>query len=152
MSVRAHLPGYRWLSVFHHAAARTGVYCGVSLSFVLLAWLLVSDYLSALERFAVARDLIVASLIGFLALVPVIRFVRLPGSLVISSLVSWIILTLFYRLYCLFFHGLSDSMGAFQVFMYGVIVYLIVATLCWIGTIIWRARSHHTSHSNHHVS
>jgi hypothetical protein len=152
MPVRAHLPGYRWLNVFQDAATRTGVYCGVCLSFVLLVWLFVSDYLPALERFATARDIVVAALIGFLALVPVIRFFRLPGSLIISSLLSWLIFSVFYRLCCIFFQGRSDWLGAFRVFMYGFVVYLIVATLSWIGTIIWRARSHHISHSNHHVS
>jgi uncharacterized membrane protein YvlD (DUF360 family) len=152
MPVRAYLPGYRRLNVFRDAATRTGVYCGACLSFVVLFWLLVSNFLPALERFAIARDVIAATLIGFLALVPVIRFFRLPGSLVTSSLLSWLILALFYRVCCMFFQGLGDWMGAFQIFMYGVIVYMIVATLCWIGTIVWRARSHHVSHSNHHVS
>jgi hypothetical protein len=152
MPVRAYLPAYRWLNVFHDAAIRTGVYCGASLSFVLLVWLFARDYLPGLERFAMARDFVVASLLGFLALVPIIRFFRLPGSLVLSSLVSWFILTFFYRLFCIFFAGLDDSFGAFQVFMYGVVVYLIVGTLCWIGTIVWRVRSRHASHSNHHVS
>jgi hypothetical protein len=152
MPVRAHLPGYRWLNVFHDAATRTGVYCGVALSFVLLLWLILSDSVSALERFAVPRDLAFASLFGFLALVPIFRFFRLPGNLVVSSLVSWIILTFFYRLFSAFFPEARDTVGTFQIFMYGVIIYLIVATLCWIGTMVWRVRTHHASHSNHHVS
>lgn len=131
---------------------RTGVYCGVSLSFVLLVWLILSDYTSALERFAMARDFVGASLMGFLALVPIFRFFRLPGTLTISCLVSWLILSFSYRVFCMFFPGLGDWLGAFQIFMYGVVVYLIVATLCWIGTIVWRARSQHASHTNHHVS
>jgi hypothetical protein len=152
MPVRAHLPGYRWLSVFQDAATRTGVYCGVSLSFVVFVWLILSDYVPGLERFALARDFSAATLFCFLALVPVFRFIRLPGNLITASLVSWIVLTIFYRLFCMFSADLRDTLGAFQLFMYGVVVYLIVATLCWIGTIVWRARSRHISHTNHHAS
>ena len=152
MPVRAHLPGYRWLQIFRDAAIRTGVYCGVAFSFVFFVWLMVANHLPALEPFALARNLVAALLLGFLALVPVFRFFRLPGSLVISSLVSWGIFALCYRFFCLFYSGLAEWHGAFQLFMYGFVVYMIVATLCWIVSIIWRAHAHHVSHSNHHVS
>jgi len=152
MPVHTHLPGYSWKRIFHDAAFRTGLYCGASLAFVFLLWLLVANHVPALERFALARNLIAALLLGFLALVPAIRFFRVPESLVASGLISWCILTLFYRVFCMFFPTLSDWPGAFQVFMYGFVVYMIVATLCWIGSIVWRVHSHHASHSNHHVS
>jgi hypothetical protein len=152
MSVRAHLPGYRWFHVLRNSAIRTGVYTGTALSLVFTAWLIVANHVPFLERFALERNLVAAALLGFLAFVPVFRFFRLPGSLIASSLIAWCILTIFYRGLCLFFSGLSDWHSTFQVFMYGAVVYLIVATVCWIGTIIWRARSSHVSHSNHHVS
>ena len=151
MPVRAHMPGYRWLDIFKDAAVRTGVYSGAGLSIVFTVWLIVANHVSVLERFAMARNVIAAILLGFLAAVPVVRFFRLPGSLIISSTMGWAILTAWYRLLCTVFSGLSDWHSTFQVFMYGVVVYLIVATVCWIGTIIWRARSHHITHSNHHV-
>jgi hypothetical protein len=145
------MPGYRWLDIFKDAAVRTGVYSGAGLSIVFTVWLIVANHVSVLERFAMARNIIAAILLGFLAAVPVVRFFRLPGSLIISSMMGWAILTAWYRLLCTVFSGLSDWHSTFQVFMYGVVVYLIVATVCWIGTIIWRARSHHITHSNHHV-
>jgi|SRR5579864_5622426 len=151
MPVRAHMPGYRWLDIFKDAAVRTGVYSGAGLSILFTVWLIVANHVSVLERFAMARNIVAAVLLGFLAAVPVIRFFRLPGNLIISSLMGWAILTAWYRLLCTVFSGLSEWHSTFQVFMYGVVVYLIVATVCWIGTIIWRARSHHISHSNHHV-
>jgi len=151
MPVRAHMPGYRWLDIFKDAAVRTGVYSGAGLSIVFTLWLIVANHVSVLERFAMARNIIAAILLGFWAVVPVVRFFRLPGNLIISSMMGWAILTAWYRLLCTVFSGLSEWHSTFQVFMYGVVVYLIVATVCWIGTIIWRARSHHISHSNHHV-
>jgi hypothetical protein len=152
MPVQAHLPGYRWSHVLRDAAVRTGVYVGAGLSLIFTAWLLIANHVAFLERFAVARNLVAAVLLGFLASIPVLRFVRHPGSLIASSLIAWCILTIFYRMLGLIFSGLSDWHSTFQVFMYGVVVYLIVATVCWIGTIIWRTRSSHISHSNHHVS
>jgi len=151
MPVRAHMPGYRWLDIFKDAAIRTGVYSGAGLSIVFTVWLIIANHVSVLERFAMARNIIAAILLGFLAAVPVVRFFRLPGNLIISSMIGWAILTAWYRLLCTVFSALSEWHSTFQVFMYGVVVYLIVATVCWIGTIIWRARSHHITHSNHHV-
>jgi len=31
-------------------------------------------------------------------------------------------------------------------------VYMIVTTICWIGTIIWKARASHVTHPNNHAS
>jgi hypothetical protein len=152
MSVQAHLPEYRWSRVLRDAAVRTGVYVGAGLSIIFTLWLLIANHVSFLERFAVARNLVAAILLGSLASIPIVRFFRHPGSLIASSIIAWCILAIFYRLLCLIFSGLSDWHSTLQVFMYGVVVYLIVATVCWIGTIIWRARSSHISHSNHHVS
>jgi hypothetical protein len=36
--------------------------------------------------------------------------------------------------------------------MLGAVVYMILTTLSWIGTFIWRARAAHISHPRHHVS
>jgi hypothetical protein len=52
----------------------------------------------------------------------------------------------------LYFSALADRWSAFMIFTVGAVVYLISATLAWIGTLIWRARERDLSHPNNHVS
>jgi hypothetical protein len=152
MSVRAHLPGYGLTGVFRNSATRTGVYTGVALSVAFAAWLLVANRAPQLESLALERNLVGAVVLGLIAAVPVLRFLRVPGSLLASSLIAWSILTLAYRSLSLYFPGLADRYSAPQIFILGAVVYLILATLSWIGTCIWKARQSHASHSNHHLS
>jgi len=152
MLVRPHLPGYRWFHVFRNAAIRTGVYVGVCLSLVFSAWLVIANRAPFLERFALERNIAAAAILGFLAAVPVFRFLRFPGHLLASSLIGWLIFSLTYRVLCLFFRDLSNWHSAAQVFMQGAVVYMILTTLSWIATTIWRAREPHASHPKHHAS
>jgi hypothetical protein len=152
MSVRSHLPGYRWFHFFRSAAIRTGVYIGVCLTLVFVAWLVIANHVPFLERFAFERNVAAAAVLCFLAAVPVLRFLRDPGNLLASSLIGWLIFATCYRGLCLFFSRLSDWHSPLQVFMLGAVVYMILTTLSWIGTFIWKAREAHVSHPNHPVS
>jgi hypothetical protein len=152
MSVRPHLPGYRWFHVFRNAAIRTGVYVGVCLTLVFTAWLVIANHAPFLERFALERNIAATAVFCFLALVPIFRFLRLPGHLLASSLLGWMIFSLSYRGLCLVFRGLSDWHSTFQIFIVGAVVYMILTTLCWIVATIWRTREAHASHPNHHPS
>ena len=151
MLVRPHLPGYRWFFVFRNAAVRTGVYVGVCLTLVFTAWLVIANHAPFLERFALERNIAAAAILGFLAAVPIFRFMRLPGHLLASSLIAWLIFSINYRALCLIFHRLSTRLSTFHVFMLGAVVYMILTTLCWIVATIWRAREAQ-SHPNHHAS
>jgi len=146
MPIRAHLPGYRWFHVFRNATVRTGVYGGVCLTIVFAAWLIVANRLPFLERLALERNIAAAAVLGFLALVPIIRFWRMPGRLLGSSLIGWIIFSVSYRLLCLAFRRLSDRLSTFQVFMLGAVVYMILTTFFWIVAIIRKARQADVSH------
>ena len=152
MLVRPHLPGYRWFHVFRNASIRTGVYVGVCLTLVFSAWLVIANHAPFLERFALERNIAAAAILGFLAAIPAFRFLRLPGHLLASSLVGWLIFSLGYGALCLIFRGLSNRVSTFQVFTKGAIVYMILTTLCWIVGTIWRTREAHESHPNHHAS
>ena len=152
MAVSAQLPGYKWFHVFKNAAVRMGVYVGVFLSLVIGVWIFVANRLPFLERFALERNLAAAAALGFLFLLPVLRFLRSPGNLLASGLIAWTIFSLTYRLLCMFFELLGDKYGALQVFMLGLVVYMILATFSWIGTMIWRARTSSVSHPKNHVS
>ncbi len=147
MLVRAHLPGYRWFHVFRNAAVRTGVYVGVCLTLVFTAWVVIANHAPFLERFALERNIAAAAILAFLAAVPIFRFLRLPGHLMASSLIAWLIFSL-----SLIFRGLSNRLSTPQVFMLGAVVYMILTTLSWIVATIWRAREAHTSHPNHRAS
>jgi hypothetical protein len=152
MPVSAHLPGYKWFHVFKNVAVRMGVYVGVFLSLVMYAWIFVANRLPFLERFALERNLAAAVALGFLFLLPVLRFLRSPGNLLASGLIAWAIFSFTYRLLCLFFELLSDKYSASQVLMLGFVVYMILATFSWIGTMIWRARASNVSHPKNHMS
>jgi uncharacterized membrane protein YvlD (DUF360 family) len=138
--VSAHLPGYGKLHVFKNAAIRTGVYSGVGLAMVLVTWVLVANRVPALEPVALERNAAAAAALGVFAVVPVLRFLRLPGPLLASGLVAWSILALTYRLLCVVFWGLGERYSAVHIFTLGAVLYMIVATLSWIGICIWRAR------------
>jgi hypothetical protein len=152
MSARSHLPGYRWFHFFRNAAIRTGVYIGVCLTLVFVAWLVIANHVPFLERFALERNIAAAAVLCFLAAVPVLRFLRDPGNLLASSLIAWLLFSIAYRALCLVFSRLSDWHSTFHVFMLGAVVYMILTTLSWIGTCIWKAREAHVSHPNHPVS
>ena len=152
MLVRPHLPGYRWFHVFRNAAIRTGVYVGVCLTLVFSAWLVIANRAPILERFALERNLAAAAILAFLAGVPIFRFLRLPGHLLASSLIGWLIFSLSYGALSLIFRGLSNRLSPPEVFMLGAIVYMILTTLSWIIGTISRAREAHTSRRNHHAS
>jgi hypothetical protein len=150
MTVRAHLPAYGSFHVLRNASVRTGVYVGIVLSIVFSGWVIVANRLPLLDRFAMVRNLAAVTLLGLIALIPVIRFWRIPGNLLASSLVAWAIFSLTYRVLCMDFAGLAERFSAVQVFMLGAVLYMLVVTLCWIWTIIQRARASDESHPNDH--
>jgi hypothetical protein len=145
IAVRAHLPGYGKLHVFRNAAIRTGVYAGVGLAMVLVAWIFVANRAPVLERFALERNVAAAVALVLFASVPVLRFWRLPGPLLASGLIAWSILALIYQLLCVVFSGLAERYSAVHIFTLGAVLYMIMATLSWIGTCIWRARESNSS-------
>ena len=152
MFVRTNLPGSRRLQFLRNAAIRTGIYTGICVSLVFVTWLVIANQVPFLERFALERNIAAAAVLGFLAAVPVLRFRRLPGDLLASSMISWVIFSLVYRVLCFIYHGLTNWHSTFQVFMEGAVVYMLFTTLSWIGNIIRRARAAETSHPKHGAS
>ena len=132
------------------------MYAGTGLSLVLAAWVFVANRIPALESFAKERNLAAVIALSLFAAIPALRFVRLPGPLLAAGLVAWLILSFTYRILCVFFWGLAERYSAVHVFMLGAVVYMLVATVSWIGTCIWRARasdaSHAHSHSDHRIT
>jgi len=139
----------RRLGVFRHSAIRLGIYAGVALSVVFVAWIIAANRIPSLEVLATERNVVTAVLLVLCAAAPVIRFVRSPGELLLSGLLAWGIFTLTYRVLCSIFVLLDENYSAFHVFVMGAISYLLFATLSWVGTIVWRVRATSHSHPNH---
>ncbi|MBV9887723.1 MAG: hypothetical protein JO119_14345 [Acidobacteria bacterium] len=141
----------------HNSAVRTGIWSGVSMAVVFIAWLFIANRMPASESFALERNVITASILAILFMIPVVRFMWQAGRLLAASLTAWWIFSLVYRLLCVAFSGLPERYTPMRVFILGSVVCMILATLSWIVTVIWRTReshmaSHHrVSHSNHHV-
>jgi hypothetical protein len=138
------------------SGVRTGACSGVGLAITLVTWVYVANRIAALEPVALQRNIIAAAVFGVFFLVPVVRFMWRPGRLLVSSLIAWSILTFTYRGLSMFFGALDERYSAVQIFTLGAIVCMMLATLSWIGTCIWRVResymsNHRVSHSNHHL-
>jgi hypothetical protein len=101
-----------------------------------------------LEPLAQQRNAIATLLLALIAAMPVLRFLRAPGDLLISGLLAWSVLTLAYRVLSLKFILLQYYYSTFHVFVLGAVVYLLFATLSWIGMIVWRARATQGTHTS----
>ena len=143
--IREHPPSH----VFRDSSVRIGLVVGAGLSLALSGWIYLANRVPIFDRVSVERNLAAAGIIGLLAFIPVLRFFRDPASLLVSSLIAWSILSLTYRTLSIFFWALRDWYSTFQVFMLGAVLYLIAATLSWIGTCIWKARAAHLTPPRH---
>jgi hypothetical protein len=131
-----------------HAAFRIGVYVGIALSVVLTTWIIVANRVPFLEPFDRERNLAATTVIGLFALIPIMRYMNAPRSLLASGLVAWAILSFVYRLLCLYFPGLSNIRTPTQVLMLGALFYLISATVAWMIALVWRVRQSQPPHSH----
>jgi hypothetical protein len=139
----------RWFAFLRHAALRTGIFAGVSLSLIFTAWLLAANRAPLLEPLALERNIAAAALVAVFASIPLLRFYSSPSELLISGLLAWSLLAVTYRMFCFKFDMLEQYYSAFQVFVVGAVSYLVFATVSWIGTIIWRVHATTNSHTRH---
>jgi len=150
MTFAAHLPGYKQYNALKDSAFRMGVYIGLCLFAIFGAWLIVANRMPVFERFALERNMLAAAVMCLFAAIPILRFIRRPGRMLVSGGTAWAIFSFLYRLLALFFTGLSFWHGAWQVFMAGAVVYLIAATLSWIVGLVWRVRAEHSAAGQNH--
>ena len=149
MPESVHLPGYRWLMFLRNVPVRVGIYTGICLSLVFLLWLVLANRVPLLEPLAMWRNIAAVVILVFFATLPMLRFYRSPGELMVSGLVAWMLLSITYRVLCMVFVFLDEKYSAFHVFVLGAVVYLVGATLSWIGMMIWRVRTADISHPHH---
>jgi hypothetical protein len=141
-------PGYRWFQFLRNAPIRVGLYTGIWLSLVFVAWVLVANRVPFLEPLAQQRNVIATSLLAAIAALPVLRFLASSGELLVSGLLAWSVLTLTYRILSLKFTLLQYYYSSFHIFVLGTVVYLLFATIAWIGMIVWRAREAQGTHTS----
>src|SRR3974377_2104549 len=79
----------RGLVFWRNPAVRTGIYAGVALSAVFIAWIVIANRVPQLEVLATERNVVAAILLALLAAVPVVRFLRSPAELLASGLLAW---------------------------------------------------------------
>jgi len=153
MTFVAHLPVYKFYNAFKDSVFRMGVYVGLCLFAAFAVWLVVANRFPVFERFALERNILAIAAMSLFAAIPIMRFIRRPGSLLGSGVIAWAVFSFLYRLICLFFSGLSSWHSALQVFMAGAVIYLIAATLSWLGTLVWRVRaSRSAARQNHQLT
>jgi hypothetical protein len=150
MTFATQLPGYKHYDALKDSAFRTGVYVGLLLFGAFAAWLVVANRFPVFEGFALERNILATSVLFLFAAVPILRFIRRPGGMVVAGGTAWAIFSFLYRVSELFFAGLSSWHSAWQVFMAGAVVYLIAATLSWIVGLVWRVRAAHSSSRENH--
>jgi hypothetical protein len=148
MSVGENNPESARRNAGKHVAFRIGVYVGTALSVSLTAWIILANRVPFLEPFDRERNLAAAALIGLFALIPVMRYMNAPRSLLVSGLVAWGMLSFVYRLLCIFFPRLSGIRTPTQVLMLGALFYLISATVAWMVAVVWRVRQSNSTHSH----
>src|ERR1700692_651590 len=141
-------PGYRWFQFLCNAPIRVGLYPGIWLSLVFVAWVLVANRVPFLEPLAQRRNVIATSLLAAIAALPVLRFLASSGELLVSGLLAWSVLTLSYCILSLKFTLLQYYYSSFHIFVLGTVVYLLFATIAWIGMIVWRAREAQGTHTS----
>jgi hypothetical protein len=134
-------------SILRNAPVRAGIYAGVCLSAIFVLWVLVANRVPQLEIFARERNIAAVALLAFFSGVPAIRFYRSPLNLLASGMLCWSVLTVTYLVLGVKFVALGQNYGGFHVFMLGAVSYFILATLSWVGRIIWKVRANDISHS-----
>jgi hypothetical protein len=147
---QTHVP--QQFHLLRNPAVRIGLLVGSGLSLALSGWIYLANRIPVFDRVSIERNLAAAAIMGVLAFIPVLSFFREPANLLISSLISWSILTASYGTLSMFFSALREWYSTFEVFMLGAVLYLIAATVSWIGRCIWKARSAHFEHPHHRAS
>jgi hypothetical protein len=138
--------------MFRNSAVRIGLLAGAGLSLAFSGWIYLANRVPVFDAISVERNLAAAAILGVLAFIPILSFFREPANLLTSSLISWTMLTITYWTLSIFFSALREWYSPFEVFMLGAVLYLIAATVSWIGRCIWKARSAHFEHPHHRAS
>jgi hypothetical protein len=146
MAARLHLPGMRWMLWMRSVSMRTGILTGIYASCVFVAWLIVANRLSAMDRFAGPRNTLTVGILLLILGIPVLRFLHEPGRMFAAGLAAWTILTVTYLATEIYFTLLASRIGGFHLFTLGAVSYGIVAVFDWVFLMCAEARHAHMAH------
>jgi hypothetical protein len=147
MATGPQLPDMQLSPWLRNMALRNGVFTGVLLSCIFVAWLVVANRVKELESYAEARNLVAGAILVSILAIPVLRFLREPARLFVAGLTAWTLLTATYLVSQLFFRLLESRMGALHVFMLGAVSYGFVAVLNWVFWMCAGVRDQHLAQS-----
>jgi hypothetical protein len=122
---------------------RVGAIEGVLLSMTLTAWLLIANRVPSLDQFANLRNAIAVAVLFLAGLIPIARFRNSPKDILPAGAIGLGMACLCYWAWTIYFEDLADRMGAFQIFVMGLVAYTLAAVLLWVGNMIRSARHHH---------
>jgi hypothetical protein len=120
--------------------SRWGGAVGALLAATLVAWVLLANRVSSLDRFARERNFVALLAIGALMLVLLLRFAKSPGRVFFSGIVAWAILSGAYFVLESVFHRLAYRLGAFHLFVAGAALFGQLAVLLWVAQMLILAR------------
>ncbi len=122
---------------------RTGAIEGVLLCMLLTTWLLIANRVPYFDKFASLRNAAAVAALFLVGLIPIARFRKSPKDVVPTGAIGLGMACLCYWAWTIYFEGLADRMGAFQIFVMGIVAYTLAAVLLWVGNMIRSARHHH---------
>jgi hypothetical protein len=134
---------------FRHTAralrrvVRTGAIEGVLLCMLLTTWLLIANRVAYFDKFALLRNAAAVAALFLVGLIPIARFRNSPKDILPAGAIGLGMACLCYWAWTIYFEGLADRMGAFRIFVLGIVAYTLAAVLLWVGSMIRSARHHH---------
>ena len=134
------LPSRLRLPLLRHPCVLLGAILGACLAGIAIAWLLVANRAPTMAQFALERNLIAASAIAVIMLLPFFLFLGSPRRIFLSGVIAWAILAVCYWLLGFLFVHLANRLSAFHLFALGAIVLGVVAALDWVALIVIAAR------------
>jgi hypothetical protein len=137
------LPGNQWLLWLRSSTVRAGVLVGIYVSFIFVAWLLIANWIPQLAPFAAIRNYFAGTVLLLTLGIPIVKYASQPGRLFLSGATAWTILTLTYMTMELHFTLLSSRMGAFNLFVLGIISYGLISVFEWVFLMCAHVRHRH---------
>ena len=119
------------------------------LSGIITTWLLIANRVPYFDRFASLRNAAAIAALFLVGLIPIVRFRNSAKDVLPAGAIGLGMGCLCYWAWTVYFEGLSDRMGAFQIFVMGIVLYTLASVILWVGSMIRSARHHHQLQVQH---
>jgi hypothetical protein len=134
-----------------NAVVRTGITAGGLLIVMMLAALIVTNRIPALEAYALERNAISYILFFLVMLIPVLRFLNQPLKLFAAAMISWTTFAAGYDVTGMVFKNLFDELHRtpLEALLEGMVIYGICAVAVWVVAMVLHARRHPVTEAGH---